>query len=64
MQYLEIDRIYCGESEAIMQQIEPNSIAVSVWSPPYHVGKNYESGQTYEEWQKCLRLLLGYILTC
>ena len=58
MQYLEIDRIYCGESEAIMQQIEPNSIAVSVWSPPYHVGKNYESGQTYEEWQKMLETVI------
>ncbi len=58
MQYLEIDKIYCGESEALMQQIEPNSIAVSVWSPPYHVGKNYESGQTYEEWQKMLETVI------
>ena len=58
MQYLDIDKIYCGESEAIMQQIEPNSIAVSVWSPPYHVGKNYESGQSYEEWQEMLRIVI------
>jgi site-specific DNA-methyltransferase (adenine-specific) len=58
MQYLDIDKIYCGASEAVMQQIEPNSIAVSVWSPPYHVGKNYESGQTYEEWQEMLRAVI------
>lgn len=50
MQYLEKDKIYCGEAEMLMQQIEPDSIAVSVWSPPYHVGKNYESDQSYEEW--------------
>lgn len=55
MEYLKIDHIYCGTAEALMPQIEPESIALSVWSPPYHVGKNYESGQSYDEWVDMLR---------
>lgn len=54
MDYLKIDDIYCGASEELMRQIKPNSIALSVWSPPYHVGKDYESGQSYEEWKTML----------
>ncbi len=54
MDYLKLDNIYCGESEKLMYQIEPESIALSIWSPPYHVGKNYESGQSYDEWQEML----------
>ncbi len=50
MPYLEKDHIYLGKAEQLMTQIEPNSIAVSVWSPPYHVGKTYESGQSYAQW--------------
>ena len=54
MDYLKIDEIYCGESEKLMRQIEPETIALSVWSPPYHVGKDYESGQSYDDWQEML----------
>lgn len=54
MGFLKTDDIFCGEAETLMQQIEPETIALSVWSPPYHVGKKYESGQSYEEWQKML----------
>lgn len=54
LKYLEPDKIYCGEAQKLMGKIEPNSIAVSIWSPPYHVGKKYEEGQTYEEWMQML----------
>ena len=54
MSYLAIDDIYCGAAEELMKQIEPESVAVSVWSPPYHVGKNYESDQSYDEWLNML----------
>lgn len=53
--YLPINNIYCGDSKELLYQIEPDSIAISIWSPPYHVGKEYESGQSYEEWLKMLR---------
>ena len=54
MSYLAIDDIYCGMAEELMKQIEPESVAVSVWSPPYHVGKNYEADQSYDEWLNML----------
>ena len=58
MSYIERDKIYCGKAEEIMRKIEPNSIAVSVWSPPYHVGKQYESDQSYEDWIEMLRVVI------
>lgn len=63
MEYLKNDDIYCGRSEQLMQMIEPNSIAVSVWSPPYHVGKSYESGQSYNDWVKMLRDIIKLHVT-
>ena len=35
--YLAINQIYQGYSEQEMLKIEPNSVALSVWSPPYNV---------------------------
>lgn len=54
MKYLERDRIYLGKSEELLKNIEPNSIALSVWSPPYHVGKSYELEQSYSDWKDML----------
>ena len=53
--YLEVNQIYHGYAEQIMCQIEPSSIALSVWSPPYNVGKEYEKGQSFAEWRDMLR---------
>ena len=50
MKYLDVDRIYCGDARDLLKQIEPNSIALSVWSPPYHVGKEYEKDMSYDDW--------------
>lgn len=50
----EIDKIYQGFSEEIMPKIQLNSVACSIWSPPYHMGKEYEKGQTFTEWKKML----------
>ena len=47
---LKIDDIYLGDSRHLMNEIDDCSISLSVWSPPYHVGKSYEAGQSYEEW--------------
>ena len=59
MGYLKINEIYCGRAEEYLQKIEPKSVALSVWSPPYHVGKKYESEQTYEEWLMMLRQVIS-----
>lgn len=55
MQFLENNKIYLGKSEDLMKKIEPCSVALSFWSPPYFVGKNYEKNETYDSWQATLR---------
>lgn len=54
MTFLKVDEIYCGLAEELLNCIKPGSIALSVWSPPYHVGKAYELGQSFEEWKEML----------
>ncbi len=58
MEYLKVNRIYHGRSEDKILEIEPNSIALSFWSPPYFVGKEYEQGETYETWQAMLKRVI------
>ncbi len=41
-----------------MSRIAPASIALSFWSPPYFVGKEYEKDETYESWQTLLRKVI------
>src|SRR5437763_5273745 len=52
---LSINEIHLGDARELLPQIEENSIACSVWSPPYHVGKDYEKNISYEEWVQLLR---------
>ncbi|NER98272.1 MAG: site-specific DNA-methyltransferase [Symploca sp. SIO1B1] len=58
MEYLKPNKIYFGRSEAKMLEIEPSSVALSFWSPPYFVGKNYEREETFETWQSSLRQVI------
>ena len=58
MDYLKIDELYCGLAEDLLLQIEPDSIALSIWSPPYHVGKQYEATQTYSDWLEMLSTVI------
>lgn len=55
MRYLQTNQIHEGNAEELMKNIEPESISLSFWSPPYFVGKEYEKNSTYESWQKLLR---------
>ena len=52
---LRTNEIYCGDSRELLTQIEPNSVALSFWSPPYFLGKDYEQGVSYEQWQNMLK---------
>lgn len=49
------DGIYLGDARNLDEHIEPDSIALSVWSPPYHVGKEYERDMSFFEWKRLLR---------
>ena len=56
--YLAPNEVYSGDARGLLQRIEPNSIALSVWSPPYFVGKGYESDLTLEDWQSLLQVVI------
>lgn len=58
MDYLRHNTVHHGFSEDLMTQIEPESIALSFWSPPYFVGKDYEKDATYESWQQMLKTVI------
>lgn len=52
--YLKENTILCGYAEDLMKKVRKNSIALSVWSPPYNINKEYEVKQTYEEWKEMM----------
>lgn len=58
MKYLDANKIYCGRSEDLMKQIEPHSLSLSFWSPPYFVGKDYEKNETFDSWQRMLKQVI------
>lgn len=58
MKYLKTNTIYHGRSEQKMLEIEPGTVALSLWSPPYFVGKKYEKDETFESWQLMLKKVI------
>ena len=58
--YLRPNKIYLGDARDLLPQIEPNSIALSVWSPPYFVGKGYERHLSFEDWQDLLETVIRF----
>lgn len=51
---LKPNQIYAGDARELIQSVDPQSVALSIWSPPYFVGKSYERDWTFEEWQGLL----------
>jgi DNA modification methylase len=47
-------RVVEGDSAKLIWQMPPDSVDLSVWSPPYHVGKQYEADQSFEDWVRLL----------
>jgi len=56
--YLESNRIYCGDATQLLSRVVPNSISVSVWSPPYFVGKSYEKDISFDDWRNMLQTVI------
>ena len=52
------NNIYLGDSAELLYEIESDSVALSFWSPPYFLGKDYEDEATYESWQDMLRKVI------
>lgn len=59
MQKLEINNIYLGNSCELLKNIEADSVALSFWSPPYFLGKEYEKNESYESWQSLLQVVVA-----
>lgn len=58
--YLRAGTTHLGDSRELMAKIKPNSISLSVWSPPYFVGKEYEANVTLNEWTDLLRVVIKH----
>ncbi len=58
-EYIKPNSIIHGDSREILRQIAPDSVACSIWSPPYHVGKEYEAGMSYEDWLGLLQTVVS-----
>lgn len=52
-------RVFLGDATELIWNLPPSSVHLSVWSPPYHVGKKYEQGQTYDQWIDMLRRVIA-----
>lgn len=57
MEILE-NNIYLGDSCELLKLIKKDSIALSFWSPPYFLGKEYEKGESYISWQNLLKTVI------
>lgn len=55
---LQINKVHHGLSQDMMPNIKKESVALSFWSPPYFVGKEYEKDATYESWQLMLKQVI------
>jgi len=53
------NNIYLGDSRQLLKKIEKESIALSIWSPPYYVGKEYEKDLSFEDWKGLLREVIN-----
>lgn len=54
------NEIYHGDSRNLLKKIEKDSIALSVWSPPYYVGKEYEKDLSFNDWKNLLRDVIAF----
>jgi DNA modification methylase len=56
---LAINEIYHGDCRELLSFIEKDSIACSIWSPPYFLGKQYEAYlKSFEDWQELIRTVI------
>lgn len=56
---LEPNQVYQGDARQLLPGIQSNSIALSIWSPPYFVGKEYEADLSFKDWQNLLATVIA-----
>lgn len=53
-----LNTIVAGDSRDVLAGMPQDSIDLSFWSPPYHVGKSYERGQSFGDWLGLLKAVI------
>jgi len=48
-------QIIVGDVRKVLPTLPPESVDLSFWSPPYYVGKEYESDLSFAAWQDLIR---------
>ena len=48
------NRIIVGDSRLVLDTLPRESIDLSFWSPPYHVGKSYEKDLSFDDWRNLI----------
>ena len=51
---LTVNAVHEGDARELLPRIPSGSVALSVWSPPYFVGKSYEADLTFATWRHLL----------
>ncbi len=57
--YLDENAIHLGDARELLGRMMPGSVSLSFWSPPYFVGKSYEQGMTFEDWQELINQVIA-----
>lgn len=57
--FMELNCVYQGDSRELLKKLPNDCVDLSVWSPPYFVGKEYEKYLTYEGWQELIREIIS-----
>lgn len=53
-----LDNIIVGDCRNLIRSLDDDSIALSFWSPPYFLGKEYEADASYDSWQDLLKTVI------
>ena len=53
------NHVYLGDARDLLNRISANSVSLSVWSPPYFVGKGYESDLSFKDWKSLLEEVIA-----
>lgn len=56
---LTLNTTHEGDNRKLIRRIPAESVALSVWSPPYFVGKDYEAGVSLHEWESLLKTVIA-----
>ncbi|HEX3560040.1 MAG TPA: site-specific DNA-methyltransferase [Pyrinomonadaceae bacterium] len=57
--HLRVNDIHEGDARLLLPLVGPDSVALSVWSPPYFVGKQYESHLTFDAWRSLIKTVIA-----